>query len=111
LRFKIHKLIISISNKKKFLDQWKESIIATVNKKDVYYNDNVRCLHPSENSIFFSMALPANSGPRPLIQFCNHFSQTVGPLGLVIRPSQGRYLNKGQHKHRINAYTHQTATP
>jgi hypothetical protein len=53
----------------------------------------------------FTMALPTHSGPRPLIQFRNHFSRTVGLLGRVISPSQGRYLNIGQHKHRINAYT------
>jgi hypothetical protein len=51
------------------------------------------------------MALPAHSGPRPLIQFRNHSSQAVGPLGRVISPSQGRYLHTGQHKHRINAHT------
>jgi hypothetical protein len=59
--------------------------------------------------IFFSMALPARSGPRPLIQFRNHFSQAVGLLGRVISPSQGRYLNTGQHKHRKNAYKYQTS--
>jgi hypothetical protein len=48
---------------------------------------------------FFSMALPAHSGPWPLIQFRNHFSQTVGLLGRVISPTQGRYLHTGQHKH------------
>jgi hypothetical protein len=52
------------------------------------------------------MALPVHWGPRPLIQFRNHFSQTAGLLGRVISPSQGRYLNTGQHQHRINAYTH-----
>jgi hypothetical protein len=57
------------------------------------------------------MALPAHSGPRPLIQFRNHFSQTAGLLGRVISPSQGRYLSTGQHKHKINAYTHQTSMP
>jgi hypothetical protein len=36
----------------------------------------------------FSMALPAHSGPRPLIQFRNHFSQTVGLLGQEVSPSQ-----------------------
>jgi hypothetical protein len=50
-------------------------------------------------------------GPWPLIQFRNHFSRTVGLLGRVINPSQGLYLNTGQHKHRIYAYTHQTSTP
>jgi hypothetical protein len=42
------------------------------------------------------MALPAHSGPWPLIQFRNHFSQTVGFLGRVISPSQGRYLRTAQ---------------
>jgi hypothetical protein len=32
-------------------------------------------------------------------------SQLVGLLGCVISPLQGRYLNTGQHKHRINTYT------
>jgi hypothetical protein len=54
----------------------------------------------------FPVALPAHSEPRPLIQFRNHFSQTVGPLGRVINQSQGLYLNTGQHKHRINAHRH-----
>jgi hypothetical protein len=49
-------------------------------------------------AILFSMALSARWGPRPLIQFRNHFSQTVGVLGRVISPSQGRYLNTEQHK-------------
>jgi hypothetical protein len=53
---------------------------------------------PSSDIHLFSMALPANSGPRPLIQFRKHFSQTVGLLRRVISPSQGRYLNTGQHK-------------
>jgi hypothetical protein len=57
------------------------------------------------------MALPAHSGPWPLIQFRNHFSQTVGLFEWVISSSQGLYLNTGQHKHRINAYTHQTSMP
>jgi hypothetical protein len=33
------------------------------------------------------------------------YSQMVGFLGRVISPSQGLYLNTGQHKHRINTYT------
>jgi hypothetical protein len=64
------------------------------------------------NSTFiFLNVFPAHSVPRPLLQFRNHFSQTVGLLGRVISPSQGRCLNTGQHKHRINAYTHQTSMP
>jgi hypothetical protein len=52
------------------------------------------------------MALPAHSGVSPLTRSRNHISQTAGLLGRVISPSQGRYINTEQHKHRINAYTH-----
>jgi hypothetical protein len=75
--------------------------------KFVYFS----CTSSKSNHDFFSMALPAHSGPRPLIQFRNHFSQTVGLLGRMISPSQGRYLKTGQHKHTINAYTHRTSMP
>jgi hypothetical protein len=57
------------------------------------------------------MSLPAHSGSRPHIQFLNQFSQTEGLLGRVISPSQVLYLNTRQHKHIINAYTHQTSMP
>jgi hypothetical protein len=53
-------------------------------------------------SFFSSMAVPAHSGHWPLIQFCNHFSQTVKFLGRVISPSQSHCLSTEQHKHRIN---------
>jgi hypothetical protein len=42
------------------------------------------------------------------------YTQTVGLLGRVIGPSQGLYLNTGQHKHRktrARAHTHQTSMP
>jgi hypothetical protein len=35
--------------------------------------------------------------------------QLVGLHGRVIDPSQGHYLNTGQHKHRINVHTYQTS--
>jgi hypothetical protein len=57
-------------------------------------------------SLCLSMLLQPFVGPWPLIQFRNHFSQTVGLLGRVISPSQGRYLHTKQHKHRINAHRH-----
>jgi hypothetical protein len=60
---------------------------------------------------FFSMDLPAHSGPRPHVQFRNPFLQAIGLLGRVISQSQGRYLHTGQHKHRINAYTYQHPCP
>jgi hypothetical protein len=66
---------------------------------------------PTCLNFFSSMTLPAHSGPWLLIQFRNQISQMVGLLGRVISPSQGLYLNTGQHKHRINAYTRQTSMP
>jgi hypothetical protein len=59
----------------------------------------------SQYCSFLLMTLPAHSGSSPLIQFRNNFSQTVGLLGRVSNPSQGRYLNTGQQKHRKNAHT------
>jgi hypothetical protein len=61
-------------------------------------------------SLFFSLAL------RPPWALASAFSfmivlQTVGLFGRVISSSQGLYLNTGQHKHRINTYTHQTFMP
>jgi hypothetical protein len=56
--------------------------------------------------IYCSMDLPAYSGPRPFVQFRDYFSHKVGLLGRVISPSQGRYLNTGQQKHRINESAH-----
>jgi hypothetical protein len=64
---------------------------------------DIRC---HVNLIIISMALPAHSGPRPVIRFRNHFSQMVGLLGRVISPSQGRYLNKGQRKQNERIHTH-----
>jgi hypothetical protein len=32
------------------------------------------------------------------------YPQSIGLLGRVISPSQGRYLDTEQHKHRINAH-------
>jgi hypothetical protein len=37
--------------------------------------------------------------------FVISFTQSVELLGRVIRPSQGRYFLKGQHKYRTNAHT------
>jgi hypothetical protein len=50
-------------------------------------------------------------GPVLLFSSVIIFSQMVGLPRRVISLSQGRYLNTGQHKHRINAYTHQTSIP
>jgi hypothetical protein len=44
------------------------------------------------------MALTGLTGPWPLLQF----RRTPWTSD---SPSQGRYLYKGQHKHRINTYT------
>jgi hypothetical protein len=44
-------------------------------------------------------------GPGLFFSSIFFFRHPVGLLGRVISPSQGRYLNTGQHKHRINAHT------
>jgi hypothetical protein len=43
-------------------------------------------------------------GPGLFFSFVIFFIQTVGLLGRVNSPSQGRYLHTGEHKHRINAH-------
>jgi hypothetical protein len=43
-------------------------------------------------------------GPGYFISFIIFFTETVGLLGWVISPSQGRHLHTGQQKHRINAH-------
>jgi hypothetical protein len=60
------------------------------------------------NIIFFHW-LYSPIGPWLLFFSFMIILQTVGLLGRVISPSQGFYLNTGQHKHRINTYTHQTS--
>jgi hypothetical protein len=59
--------------------------------------------------MFFFHWLYSPLGPWPLIFSFMIILQTVGLLGRVISSSQGRYLNTGQHKHRINTY--QTSIP
>jgi hypothetical protein len=44
-------------------------------------------------------------GPDLFFSSVIFFTQTVGFPGRVISPSQGRYLHRGQHKHRINVHT------
>jgi hypothetical protein len=56
------------------------------------------------HSFHFKASAPL-LGPGLFFSFVIIFTQTVGLLGRVISPSQGRYLHTGQHKHRINAHT------
>jgi hypothetical protein len=51
------------------------------------------------------MALQPFVGPWPLLQFRNLFYTDGRLLGWVIRPSQGRYLHTGQHRHRTTTHT------
>jgi hypothetical protein len=52
------------------------------------------------------MALQPLLGPGHVFNFVIiFFTHTVGLLGQVISPSQGRYLYTRKHKHRINVYT------
>jgi hypothetical protein len=45
-----------------------------------------------------SVTLHPFVGPWPLFQFLDLFTKSVGLLGRVISPSQGRYLHTEQHK-------------
>jgi hypothetical protein len=60
---------------------------------------------------FFQWLFQPIQGPGLFFSSVIIFSQTVGHLEQVISPSQGCYLHTGQHKHRIDAYTHQTSMP
>jgi hypothetical protein len=44
-------------------------------------------------------------GPGLFFSFVIFLTQTVGLLGRVISPSQGRYLHTGQHRYRTNTHT------
>jgi hypothetical protein len=55
---------------------------------------------------FISFALITYSYSVEVLFILWIYTQSVGLLGLVISPSQGFYLNTGQHKHRItHTYT------
>jgi hypothetical protein len=60
-----------------------------------------RFIHSFIHQWLYSLLL----GPGLVFSFVIFFTQSVGLLGRVIRPSQGRYLHTLEHKHRINAYT------
>jgi hypothetical protein len=75
--------------------------------------DHVFIIHcvPDSLFFFFRWLFQPIQGPGLLFSSIIIFSQTVGLHGRVISLLQGHYLNTGQHKHRINAYTHQTFIP
>jgi hypothetical protein len=70
------------------------------------------------SEIYIILCLPVRSiiclsiyGSTALVDLGRFFiflncTQSVGLLGRGIIPSQGRYLNTEQHRHRINAYRH-----
>jgi hypothetical protein len=61
----------------------------------------IHFLHSFIRQLFYITLL----GPGLCFIFLLSFTQTVGLLGRVISSSQGRYLHRGQHKHRINSHT------
>jgi hypothetical protein len=67
--------------------------------------------------VFIFLVAPSLGSLLPLLEHRAEFpqfldqGQSIGLLGQVISSSQGLYLNTGQHKHRINAYTNQTSMP
>jgi hypothetical protein len=67
----------------------------------LYHGEELSFIHSFIHQCFYSPWL----GPGLFFSFVIFFTHTVGLLGLVVSPSQGRYLYRGQHKHRTNAYT------
>jgi hypothetical protein len=56
-------------------------------------------------NLFFFYWLDSPCGPWSLFSLLI-YSQSVGLIGRVISSLEGLYRNTGQHKHRINTYTH-----
>jgi hypothetical protein len=73
-----------------------------VPKHLVYRHLYIVLMHPVQSFIHQWLYSPL-LGPG-LFCFVLFSTQTVGLLGRVISPSQGRYVHTGQHKHRINAH-------
>jgi hypothetical protein len=72
------------------------------------HNEELNNLYSSffHSFIHSSMALQPFVGSWFLHFRDLFFTQSVGVLGRVISPSQGRYLHTRQHKHIINAHKH-----
>jgi hypothetical protein len=71
---------------------------------------------PQDQMVFYILHINTSFLP-PLAPTLEHRAdfliilQRVGLLGWAISSSQGLYQNTGQHKHRLNAYAHQTSMP
>jgi hypothetical protein len=76
-----------------------------------FMDSTTMCPRPLRSRYFCFHWLYTPLRPWPLLFSFMTILQTVGLLGRVISLSQGLYLNTGQHKHRINTYTHQTSMP
>jgi hypothetical protein len=68
-------------------------------------------LHSPFREILSYNGSPAHSGSRPLIQFCIHIFTAGRTPWTGDQPVGSPLCKHRQHKHRINAYTHQTSTP
>jgi hypothetical protein len=69
---------------------------------------------PHPKNCFISIPLILYSYSVEVFIFLWIYTQSVGLLGRAIDPSQGLYLNTGQHKHRIththtHTHTHKTS--
>jgi hypothetical protein len=86
-------------------------VVFTQNTHNFYYilakNGPCRYLTIKANRTKnLSLAIQPFVGPRPLFQFLDLFTQSLGLLGRGISPSQGRYLYTGQHKHSLDTNRH-----
>jgi hypothetical protein len=79
---------------------------AVTGRRRKLHNRTLRNLYRSLGN-FFQWLFQPIQGPGLLFSSVINFPRL---LGRVISPSHGVYLNTGQHRHRISAYTH-THTP
>jgi hypothetical protein len=66
---------------------------------NIYHFTAPKYFHSFIHQLLYSPFL----GPGLFFSSMIFFTLTVGLLGRLISPSQGRYLHTGQHKRRINA--------
>jgi hypothetical protein len=83
---------------------WSDTSLLAFRKNILAHSSGLRS---KANSTFIhsSMALHPSIGPWSLLQFRNLFYTDGRTPWTRDKPSQGRYLHTGQHKHSINANT------
>jgi hypothetical protein len=86
--------------------KWVLGALSIGAKRPIYEGDHSLPLNAElKNSFIHQWLYSPFLSPGLFFSFVIFFTQSVGLLGRMISPSQGRYLHTGQHEHRINAHT------